>query len=70
MKCSKCIDTPEESLTDIPMDLINCLENPANWRKKDFGLNKDNLEGAKRQYWKVHNDPQQLQSLYQYLIHR
>ena len=70
MKCSECLDTPPEMLSDIPIDLINRLEDPANWTKKDFGLSKNNLEWAKRQYWKVHNHPQQLLSLYQYLIHR
>ena len=53
---------------ELPIHLINNLENFKNWRKRS--LIKGREKPGKRDYAKVHQDPVQYRNLYQYLIFR
>ena len=52
----------------LPMNLINILENPNNWSKRN--LHGKHEKDGRYYYAKVHQNPVEYQNFYQYLVFR
>ena len=58
----------EKEYFQLPMGLINILENPDSWKERS--LHKSCELTGKNLYAKVHGDPVQFRNLYHYLVYR
>jgi hypothetical protein len=58
----------ENEAYGVPMQLINLLEKPDNWRKRS--LNNRCEKNGQHYYAKVHQDPTEYRNMYQYLVFR